>query len=163
MMLHPIRGRIMDVDGLLWGGVALMMREAALFAASGFLLLGVGDLAVDLLWLWIRGRSLGATTEAASEVEPSSSPGLLAVFIPAWDESAIIAPMLRGTLQAFAGADVRLYVGCYPNDPATIAAVDEVADPRVRLAVGRRDGPTTKADCLNRLWEALIADEAGIM
>jgi len=33
-------------------------------------------------------------------------------------------------------------------------------DPRVRLVIHGRDGPTTKADCLNRLYLALGQDEA---
>jgi adsorption protein B len=54
---------------------------------------------------------------------------------------------------------VRIYVGCYPNDPATIAAVRSVSDPRLRPVLGPAPGPTTKADCLNRIWEAMRADE----
>ena len=68
--------------------------------------------------------------------------------------------MLRRTLATFDHADYRLYVGCYPNDPATIAAVAAVGDPRVQVVIGPVPGPTTKADCLNRLWEALLLDEA---
>lgn len=51
---------------------------------------------------------------------------------------------------------------CYPNDPATIDAAMRVArdDPRVRPVIGPRDGPTTKADCLNTLWRALLHDDA---
>ncbi len=52
---------------------------------------------------------------------------------------------------------------CYPNDRATIDAVTTVArdDPRVRPIVGTRDGPTTKADCLNTLWRALLDADPG--
>ena len=32
--------------------------------------------------------------------------------------------------------------------------------PRVRLVVGPAPGPTSKADCLNRLWERMVEDEA---
>jgi adsorption protein B len=67
--------------------------------------------------------------------------------------------MLRSALTAWGQRDYRLYVGCYPNDPQTIAAVRAVGDPRIRLVVGSVAGPTTKADCLNRLWEALLAEE----
>src|SRR3546814_10227962 len=33
-------------------------------------------------------------------------------------------------------------------------------DARVRLVIGPHPGPTTKADCLNALWRALLRDEA---
>ncbi|OAN65948.1 hypothetical protein A7X12_14535 [Sphingomonas sp. TDK1] len=83
-----------------------------------------------------------------------------AIFVPAWDESAVIAPMLRSMLARWQQGRYRIYVGAYPNDPATIAAVLSVSqsDPRVRLVIGPRPGPSTKADCLNALWAALERD-----
>lgn len=144
---------------------ALVWREAALFAGTGFLLLGLSDLAVDLIWT---GRTLlrrmtvycRHDRATAATLRPAARPGLLAVFVPAWDEADVIGDMLRHALATFAGADYRIYVGCYPNDPATIAVVRAIADARVRLVLNDTPGPTTKADCLNALWRALLADEA---
>ena len=151
----------MGVAGPLFGGVEIIMREAALFAASGFLILGLSDLAVDLAWIGLRLRSLGGRRASVADLPPAAPPGRLAVFVPAWDEAAVIGPMLRAAVAAWGEGDWRLYVGTYPNDPATAAAAAAaVADPRVRIAVGSRPGPTTKADCLNLLWRALLADEA---
>jgi adsorption protein B len=143
--------------------VDFVLRETALFAAVGFLLLGLSDLLLDLIWAghrcarWaaLRGRD----PETAASVAAPSSPGPIAVFVPAWDESAVIGAMLRHALGAFAGGEVHLYVGCYPNDPETIAAVRSVADARLHLVLGPVPGPTTKADCLNRIWERMLADE----
>lgn len=132
------------------------LREIALFAALGFLLLGLGDLAVDLIWMLLR-RGPSATL---ADLPPPARPGRIAIFVPAWDEARVIAPMLGHALAAWSERDFAIYVGCYPNDGATIAAVRTVADRRVRLAIGPTLGPTTKADCLNRLWEAMRADEA---
>ena len=139
-------------------GLELLMTEAALFAACGFLVLGVGDLAVDALWIGLRLRG-GSGPLDLKTLPPPALPGRLAVFVAAWDEAAVIGEMLRAALRTFDHGDYRLYVGCYPNDPATIAAVGAVADPRIRLVIGTAPGPTTKADCLNRLWEALLEDE----
>jgi adsorption protein B len=150
----------MDHATALFAALELLMREAALFAGTGFLLLGLGDLLVDLIWIALALARLGRPTLTAARLPPPDRPGLLAIFVPAWDEAAVIGAMLRGSAAAFGSADWRLYVGCYPNDPATIGAVRTAADPRVRLVVGPVPGPTTKADCLNRLWEALLADEA---
>jgi adsorption protein B len=159
MIGHPIRGRIdMDVGGPLFGGLEILMREAGLFAAAGFLLLGASDLAVDLVWLGLRltGRT---APRLLSELPAPDGPAPLAVLVPAWDEAEVIGAMLRRAAAAWAEADVAIFVGCYPNDPATIAAVGGVPDPRIRLVVGPRDGPTTKADCLNTLWRALLEAE----
>ncbi|MEA3014816.1 MAG: hypothetical protein QOD42_3361 [Sphingomonadales bacterium] len=135
----------------------LVMREAALFAACGFLLLGLSDLAVDLLWI---GLLLVRQRPPPPDLPVAQFPGRLAVFVPAWDEAAVIGAMLAHAQAAFGAADHLLYVGCYANDPATIAAVRAAAGPRLRLVIGPAPGPTSKADCLNRLWERMIEDEA---
>ena len=139
----------MDILGLFWAMLEHVLHEAALFAACGFLLLGAGDLAVDLIWLALLARR-GRAAERAEGLPVAERPGRLAIFTPAWDESAVIGEMLAHAQAAFAGGDYVLYVGCYPNDPATIGAVRAAAGPRVRLVIGPAPGPTSKADCLNR-------------
>ncbi|NJC35103.1 adsorption protein B [Sphingomonas jejuensis] len=150
---------------LIWRGLDLVARELALFAAAGILVGGIGDLCVDLLWiaragwkrLFIYSRHRRAT---AAGFPAADRPGRIAVFVPAWHESEVIGAMLRTACDHWAGADIRLYVGLYPNDPDTIAAVAAVGDPRVRAAINPRPGPTTKGDNLNAMWAALLADEA---
>jgi adsorption protein B len=158
----------MEEAWALFAALDFVMRETALFAALGFLLLGLGDLAVDGVWLMLAAARLvrrrGERGPSLASLPPPRSPGAMAVFIPAWDEAAVIGAMLRHTLAVLDHADYRLYVGCYPNDFSGIAAVMAVPDRRVRLVVSDREGPTTKADCLNRMWRAMLADEAdGIM
>lgn len=148
----------------LFSALDFVMNELALFAATGFLLLGIGDLAVDAIWLRLSARALAARSRGKSlptlaDLPPPNAPGLIAVFIAAWDEAAVIERMLRRTLGEFGAGSYRLYVGCYPNDPATAAAVARVQDPRITCVMGPRPGPTTKADCLNILWLRLLADE----
>ncbi|MEN2786399.1 glycosyl transferase family protein [Sphingomonas qilianensis] len=152
-----------------WGDVIVVVdviaREAMLFAAIGFLIGGLDDLAVDAVYLWHRGaRRLSRNTALPTlgEYPVAANPGRLVVFVAAWDESAVIGAMLRTALARFDHPDYRLYVGCYPNDPATVQAVGAVAerDARVRLVIGGNSGPTTKADCLNTVWRALLRDEA---
>ncbi|HET9640573.1 MAG TPA: glycosyl transferase family protein [Allosphingosinicella sp.] len=151
----------MGIAGPLLGGMDLIMREAALFAATGFLILGLSDLAVDLLWIGHRARRLARPAARVAGLPAPARPGRLAIFVPAWDEAAVIGDMLRGAAAAWPDGDWRLYVGTYGNDPATLAAASSVAlaEPRIRVATGAAPGPTTKADCLNRLWRALLADE----
>jgi len=145
----------MDDTQALLAVLDLAWREIALFAAAGFLLLGTSELAIDLIWLLHR-RGPGLTL---ADLPPPARPGRIAVFVPAWDEAGVIADMLRHTLERWSSGDFVLYVGCYPNDPATIAAAKSVDDPRIRLVIGPATGPTTKADCLNHLWAAMTADE----
>jgi len=139
-------------------------RELALFAAAGFLIGGAGDMMVDLIWL---GRSAWRSLTVyrshdratVATLAAPKKPGRIVIFVPAWDEASVIGSMLDRARQAMGAADWRIYVGTYPNDLATAAAVAAVGDPRIRVVTGTRPGPTTKADCLNTLWAALIADE----
>jgi adsorption protein B len=156
-------GAIMNMAASFLGAVDFIMRELALFAAAGFILLGASDLCVDLLYLWVRAKRRVIRPShhpGAATARPAAQQGPLAIFIPAWDESAVIGPMLGNTLRTFGERDYVIYVGCYPNDPATIAAVSDLASDKVRLVVGPSAGPTSKADCLNSLWSRMRANEA---
>lgn len=144
--------------------MADVASELALFAAVGFLLFAIDDLLVDLIYFGRRAwRALTVYSRFprafADSLDASKAPGRIAVFVPAWDESAVIADMLRATLRRWGDADYRLFVGHYRNDPATAAAVASVRDPRIEPVLVDSDGPTTKADCLNHLYDALVASE----
>lgn len=149
--------------GILVGALDAVARETTLFAAIWFLVGGIDDLAVDLLYLARRARAwLRAPAVEPRAEPPPAPPGRMVVFVAAWREANVIGDMLHAALARFDHADYLIYVGTYPNDPETVAAVAAVAerDARVRLVIGARPGPTTKADCLNTIWRALLRDEA---
>jgi adsorption protein B len=144
--------------------ISRVAAELALFAGVGFLLFAINDLLVDIIYFARRGwRSLSVYSRFprafADQMSPGERTGLMAVMIPAWDESAVIASMLRATLERFDYPNYVLLVGYYRNDPATAAAIAGVNDSRVIAVEVATDGPTTKADCLNHLYDALIALE----
>jgi len=139
--------------------------ELALFAGVGFLLVAVNDLLVDFIYF---GRSIWRTLTVynryprsyASHFVFRNDPRFIAIFVPAWDEASVIASMLKATLDRLDYDDYRIFVGHYRNDPATAAAIASVEDQRIESVEIEADGPTTKADCLNHLYHALIAHEA---
>lgn len=155
-------------DSVLWL-FTLATRELTLFAAVGLLIGGIDDLAIDLIYIARRGWRRMAVYRhhapaTAATLGPPARPGRIAVFVGAWDEGGVIGAMLRSALARLDHGDYRLYVAVYPNDPATIAAVRHVRRHapggwRVRMVSGALPGPTTKAEALNRLWRALLADE----
>lgn len=149
------------MGGVFFELVEVAVRELALLAGVGFLILGASDLAVDLLWLGRTSARLltGNDRGSADKLRAPRYPGRLAVFVPAWDEAAVIGQMLNHAVETFDHPDYCIYVGCYPNDPQTIEAVRTIRDPRVRLVINDSPGPTTKADCLNAIWRGMIADE----
>ena len=139
------------------GIMSRIAAELALFAGAGFLLFAINDVLVDFIYftrrLW---RGLTVYTRYprtfASYFVFKKDPGFLAILVPAWDESAVIAPMLKAMLDRLDYDNFRIFVGQYRNDPATAAAIASVEDPRVEPVAINADGPTTKADCLNHLY-----------
>lgn len=139
-----------------------LRHELFLFAAVFFLIGALDEFVVDLIYLWSRltGRVKTARIDETA-VLSSPSPVRSAVFIPAWQEANVIAATVSHALSAWPHDGLRLYIGCYRNDLATQRAAISGAndDTRVRIVVHDVDGPTCKADCLNRLYQQLVQDE----
>lgn len=134
--------------------VNLLASELLLFAVCGFIVFGIDDVLVDLIWLACRpDRSI----VDASELDPIH--GTIAVFVPAWDEAEVIGAMLDHTNAAWTKEDYHLFVGIYANDPATLIAARPIDVKRQSTCLLPQRGPTTKADCLNGLFDAAIAYE----
>lgn len=141
--------------------LVLLKHELLAFAAFWFCVGLADEFALDIAWLWLRltGRTGTVRLPVGYGAEPLS--GRAAVFIPAFREAPVIGATISHMLQAWPQRDLTIYVGCYRNDPGTIAAASaaSASDPRVRIVIHGANGPTTKADCLNRLYRALCADE----
>lgn len=141
----------------------LARHELLLFAATFFLIGALDELAIDVTYAWLRltGR---VRTPRVDDAELRDRPlaGRCAVFVPAWQEHRVIAATVAHALAAWPQRELRLYVGCYRGDMATLAAAMAGCrgDARVRLVVHDTFGPSCKADCLNRLYRALQDDEA---
>tara|TARA_R110000772_G_scaffold18400_3_gene51309 strand:+ start:43545 stop:44972 length:1428 start_codon:yes stop_codon:yes gene_type:complete len=144
----------------------VLQKEMLLFASLCFLIGAIDDMVFDGLWIFYRlkrrlfvySRYRRATVETLGDATPD---GRLAIFVPAWNEAPVIGAMLERCLRQWRAGAYRIYVGCYPNDQATIAAVAAAAagSRELRLIICRQNRPTTKADCLNHLWDALCQDE----
>ncbi|WP_271439220.1 glycosyl transferase family protein [Pontixanthobacter luteolus] len=152
---------MIEYSGAEW--LVLVQQELLLFAGAFFLIGALDEITVDFAWIWLkltgRARTETLAPEHESELELS---GPAAVFIPTWQEAAVIGTTIRHALAVWPHSQLRMYVGCYDNDPATLAAaaVAGGTDSRLRIVVQPKPGPTTKADCLNSLYAALQTDEA---
>lgn len=140
----------------------LAHHELLLFTVA-FLILGIVDeLLFDFTYfgLWLLGRTKAVQVDAEGAKLGRMS-GRVAVFIPAFQESAVINSTLSHALAAWPQPELTIYVGCYRNDLPTIAEVQAIADvtDRVRLVINDRNGPTTKAQCLNQMFAELVEDE----
>ncbi|UYO00558.1 MAG: glycosyl transferase family protein [Devosia sp.] len=129
------------------------------------LLSSLDDLFVDIWywarnfyrWFWIRARYPRLTAEAldAKEERP------IAIMVPAWKESEVIQAMLTTSNALIRYANYRIFVGVYQNDAETMAEVRAAMArfPNVSMSVVPRDGPTSKADCLNVVLADILAHE----
>lgn len=156
-MIEPGSGVLAALDWLL-----AFERELLAFAAFWFCVGLADEVALDLSWLWLRLTGRAKTQRLRPDYGKGPLTGPAAVLIPAFEESRVIGTTIAHMLKVWPQQSLRIYVGCYANDAATLAAASDGAgdDPRVRLVVHGAHGPTTKADCLNRLYAALCADEA---
>ena len=125
---------------------------------------GLDDLLFDCVFLL---RRLRARRQAGSAAPPRPGPTKtlpqrkIAVIIPCWREAALIERMLDHNLAAIEYENYDVWLGVYPNDPATLdkVAACERQHPRVRHVVCPHPGPTTKADCLNWIYDGIKRHE----
>lgn len=135
-----------------------------------FLISGLDDLFIDICYiarathrrLFILPRTRRLTEQDLLDCPEKP----IAVLVPAWDESAVIRPMLINMARTLNYRNVHIFVGTYPNDAATGDEVERVrADyAHVHKIVTGHDGPTNKADCLNWIYQGIRTFErqAGI-
>ncbi|BDI60377.1 glycosyl transferase family protein [Qipengyuania nanhaisediminis] len=149
-------------DWSLWQWLGMLQHELLLFAGVFFLIGAIDDFAIDLAWLWLRvtGR-LSTPRIRRGDWQRRELHGSTAIFVPAWQEADVISETISHLLSAWPQDRLRLYVGVYRNDLATMEAAMRGApgDPRLRVVLHDRMGPSTKADCLNRLFAAMREDE----
>lgn len=85
----------------------------------------------------------------------------IAVMVPAWNEGEVVASMVDNIIKRVEYDNYSIFVGTYPNDPATQGCVDRLAKdfPQIIKVVTARPGPTTKADCLHNVLAAIRSYE----
>ena len=142
----------------------IVLGWAAVFAALIIFISSVDDFFLDLFYWVLQLQRLITrpfrrvpTTAQVRDAEERR----LAVMVPAWQESDVIARMLMNTLTTMEYSRYDIFVGCYPNDPATISEVDRIArqHANVHRAMVGHPGPTSKADCLNWMIQNILAHE----
>jgi bacteriophage N4 adsorption protein B len=131
------------------------------------LISGVDDLALDCvcLWAWLKGcfsKPLAAEEYPAATVrEAVAVEKWIAIFVPLWHEYAVIAGMVEHNSAAINYSNYQFFIGAYPNDDPTLDAVRDLETrfPHVHLAVCPHNGPTSKADCLNWIYQRMLLFE----
>ena len=150
---HYVREVVSLIDSCL----AALIVPAALAA----LVSGLDDLCIYVVCLFDWLRRMGASVAGATDRPDALPERRMAIFVPCWHESAVIGPMVEHNVAAIRYQAYDVFIGAYPNDEPTIAAVRELEQrfERVHLAICPHDGPTSKADCLNWVYQRMLLHE----
>ncbi len=133
------------------------------------LLSGLDDLFLDAAFLfqWVRRNWLGRerVREPTGEELNGAPRKAIAIFVPLWREYQVIRHMIEHNLAVHRYEQAEFFIGVYPNDGPTLAAARELEErfPSVHVSVCPHDGPTSKADNLNWIFQRmmLLEEERG--
>jgi len=150
-----------------WGYLAiagdwcdLAVAHCLLPLAWIILLSGLDDLTLDAvcLWAWLARRLPAAAILGTDDLVEEKT---IAIVVPLWHEHDVIAGMVEHNVAAINYENYNFFIGAYPNDDATLEAVRELEArfPQVHLAVCPHSGPTSKADCLNWIYQRMLLFE----
>jgi adsorption protein B len=124
----------------------------------------VDDLFIDL-WYWGRRIFRRARVERSPQYRKLTVETLrereeqpLAIMVPAWQESDVIAAMVQNMVEVLEYRNYRVFIGTYPNDQPTIDEVERMVKryPQLQRVEVPHPGPTSKADCLNFVVAAIF-------
>ena len=143
-----------------------VLKVVVVVLAALMLVSGLDDLVIDIVY-WIR-RAWRAVTVypplQADGRERARAADKNARW-PSWCRPGT-RPVSSDTMAELAASTLdyenyHIFVGTYPNDPDTQSDVDEVCArfPNVHKVVCARPGPTSKADCLNNVLDAILQFE----
>jgi adsorption protein B len=121
---------------------------------------GLDDLVIDaaIAWAWWKRRGERSPADAPPAAVAEQR---IAIMVPLWKEAGVIGGMVRHNLGAIRYNNYDLFIGAYPNDDPTLEAIRELEGrfSNVHLAVCPHDGPTSKADCLNWIFQRMLLFE----
>lgn len=141
------------------------LKLLAIAVAVMMLVSGIDDLFIDVvywgrrIWRLLTIYRNHPYLDYTALYEPDEKP--LAIMVPAWQETGVIGKMAELAATTLDYENYHIFVGTYPNDPDTQRDVDEVCArfPNVHKVVCARPGPTSKADCLNNVLDAILQFE----
>lgn len=122
---------------------------------------GIDDLAVDIVAFFVklRGRVQRARPARRELLNAPQKP--IAILVPLWKEASVIGRMVQQNTASILYRNYHFFIGAYPNDEPTLREIYklEARYPHVHLTVCPHNGPTSKADCLNWIFQNIIAYE----
>ncbi len=122
-----------------------------------YLLMGIDDFVWDIAGLF-RRRSYKEQLLDLHKLD-STPPKLLAIAIAAWHEDNVLGDVIDNVLSSvlYPKSMYHIFLGVYPNDPATISVAESLAAryPNVHVVINDTPGPTSKAQNINYIYRSI--------
>lgn len=137
-----------------WNAVCL---QVLIVLACVFALSGLDDLFIDLI-AWLKGCRPRCLSGDETETMCNQEEKAIAIMVPAWEESDVIARMLIGNSSRIRYSNYHFFVGVYPNDSRTrreVRAAGRVYA-NIHAVVNDLPGPTSKGQALNQTIEGIF-------
>jgi adsorption protein B len=128
----------------------------------GYVVVAIDDLVFDVIY-WIESGRMRHLNPILEEAELAGEPeARIAILTAAWHEHDVIGHMLHFNEGLIEYDNYEIFVGTYPNDLPTQLDVDRASESlsRVHKVVNPLPGPSTKADNLNAILNAVRRREA---
>jgi len=126
---------------------------------------GLDDVFIDAICLFTYISKRAWRSEAGQREERREALAApqkrIAILVPLWQEEGVIRQMVANNVSQIEYLSYDLFLGVYPNDGPTLRAAEELAGTyvNVHVAVCGNPGPTSKADCLNWIYQGMLALE----
>jgi adsorption protein B len=122
---------------------------------------GFDDLLVDIVAGFAALRRRARKDRPSRRTLLSQPQQPIAILVPLWREDAVIARMVQQNTASILYRNYQIFIGAYPNDELTLNEIRrlETRFSRVHLSICPHDGPTSKADCLNWIFQNILAYE----
>jgi adsorption protein B len=140
----------------------LATNALALPISAGLFVNGLEELGMDVQY-FVRGLHKRERRAITVEELAAAPPHRIAIMVPAWHEADVIERMLEHNRKSleYDPALFDIFCGTYQNDLATQERVAAVArrHHNIHRVVVPHDGPTSKADCLNWIYQGIVLEE----
>jgi adsorption protein B len=142
------------------------IEVATIVAAIIIAISSFDDLFVDVYYWLTRIFGNGQAKERSRLADRKFIDGIdeqpFAIMVPAWREEKIIYAMLESNSRLLRYSNHHYFVGVYQNDAKTIAEVRRAKAKfdNIHVVMVKKDGPTSKAHCLNEIIGAIFQFEA---
>lgn len=126
-----------------------------------FAFFGLDDLLFDVsYWAytihrWVTKRKFRAMT---IEQLRANQEQRIAIYVPCWHEDEVVEKMVELAARSIQYKNYTIFVGVYPNDQKTIDKAQAAARrfrKHVHVVINEKDGPTTKAQNLNQIYNEM--------